>query len=157
MWKQDLKKIGMLTVGLGAAYALYNSRQPTPQPILFQIPNNALQDFFRDEVKKLPDAAKEKVDELKVEDEVEKSKILEEAKSKLEAAKEMTVDKTKEIAETAQEKVDDLKETGRKFKTMAVEEAKTKLEVAREALEGMKEKVVSKKEDGGDAKKDHSD
>ena len=107
-----------------------------------------LKNFFRDEVKKLPDAAKEKVDELKVEDKVEKSKILEEAKSKVEAAKETTVDKTKEIASTAQEKVDDLKETGRKFKTMAVEEAEKKLEVAKEALEGMKEKVVPKKEDG---------
>ena len=36
MWKQDLKKIAMVAVGVGGAYALYNSKQLGRQPIQFE-------------------------------------------------------------------------------------------------------------------------
>ena len=103
MWKQDLKKVGMLTLGLGAAYyALYNSRQSASKPV--------------------------------EEEEAGKSRMLEEAKLRVEAAKEATVDKTKVIAVAAQDKVDGMKE----HKTVAEDDAGKKLEAAKEELKEMK-------------------
>ena len=37
MWKQDLKKIAMLTVGVGGALALYNSRYSKNRFILILV------------------------------------------------------------------------------------------------------------------------
>ena len=67
----------------------------------------------------LPWEAKNKLKELKMEDEQDKSKILEEAKKKLDAAEE-----TNKVS--SQGKVDD----ATKYKTEVVEEFKEKMEVA---------------------------
>ena len=68
----------------------------------------------------LPGEAKNKLKELRMEDEQDKSKILEEAKKKLETAE----DKTNKVS--GQGKVDD----ATKYKTEVVEEFKEKMEVA---------------------------
>ena len=68
----------------------------------------------------LPWEAKNKLKELKMEDEQDKSKILEEAKKKLETAE----DKTNKVS--GQGKVDDTT----KYKTEVVVEFKEKMEVA---------------------------
>ena len=68
------------------------------------------------------------------EEETGKSKMLEEAKLRVEAAKEATVDKTKVIAIAAQDKVDGMKE----HKTVAEDDAGKKLEAAKEGLKEMK-------------------
>ena len=68
----------------------------------------------------LPGEAKNKLKELRMEDEQDKSKILEEAKKKLDTAE----DKTNKLS--GQGKVDD----ATKYKTEVVEEFKEKMEVA---------------------------
>ena len=68
----------------------------------------------------LPGEAKNKLKELRMEDEQDKSKILEEAKKKLDTAE----DKTNKVS--GQGKVDD----ATKYKTEVVEEFKEKMEVA---------------------------
>ena len=68
----------------------------------------------------LPWEAKNKLKELKMEDEQDKSKILEEAKKKLDTAE----DKTNKVS--GQGKVDD----ATKYKTEVVGEFKEKMEVA---------------------------
>ena len=68
------------------------------------------------------------------EEEAGKSRMLEEAKLRVEAAKEATVDKTKVIAIAAQDKVDGMKE----HKTVAEDDAGKKLEAAKEELKEMK-------------------
>ena len=68
----------------------------------------------------LPGEAKNKLKELRMEDEQDKSKILEEAKKKLDTAE----DKTNKVS--GQGKVDD----ATKYKTEVVGEFKEKMEVA---------------------------
>ena len=68
----------------------------------------------------LPGEAKNKLKELRMEDEQDKSKILEEAKKKLDTAE----DKTNKVSD--QGKVDD----ATKYKTEVVGEFKEKMEVA---------------------------
>ena len=69
----------------------------------------------------LPGEAKNKLKELRMEDEQDKSKILEEAKKKLETAEDKT------IKVSGQGKGDD----ATKYKTEVIEEFKEKMEVAK--------------------------
>ena len=145
MWKQDLKKIAMLTVGVGGAFALYNSRQqrtnslnsffyPTQHVYIFE-------HFFRGEVMdKTKEVAEDKVKNVKETGALYKTKMVEELKKN-----------PSTILEDAGEKLE-----------VAKEAAEEKLEVAKEAaeekVEEVKEKMVPSKDDEGSAaKNDDSD
>ena len=133
MWKQDLKKIAMLTVGVGGAFALYNSRQkrtnslnsffyPTQHVYIFE-------HFFRGEV--------------------------------MDKTKEVAEDKVKNVKETGALYKTKMVEELKKNPSTILEDAGEKLEVAKEAMgekvEEMKEEVVPEKDDRSAAKNKDSD
>ena len=145
MWKQDLKKIAMLTVGVGGAFALYNSRQQRTNSLnSFLHPNQCVQIFensFRGVVMdKTKEVAEDKEKDVKETGALYKTKMVEELKKN-----------PSTILEDAGEKLE-----------VAKEAAEKKLEVAKEAVEEkveeVKEKMVpSKDDDGSSAKNDDSD
>merc|ERR1719239_1460329 len=126
MWKQDLKKIGYLTAGFGAVYAIYKSRDGARF-------GSSLQ---RQEQKKAEEmsllAKDDKMDLKGGKEELTRkdteNKTLEEAESMVETKE--TLGKTKTISEEAdqQDMVDNLmKKTEARCKATAVKEAESKV------------------------------
>ena len=118
MWKQDLKKIAMLTVGAGGALALYNSRQQIgnkKQIHYFQSLFNIFRLFrgvVEDKTKEVAEAAQGKVEDVKETGALYKTKMVEELKKNPSTILEEAGEKLEVAKEAMGEKVEEMKDEG---------------------------------------------